>query len=151
MNAIHPGTSDATTFNGEEGLLSEVERLKKEKLLLEKQNKVMKKQASEIRENVQEMQEKYMTLESKAKKAAWNNQEHYTIPAFIDGIHGPSPLLKNAVKFYETHDGCPFHAIGCDQAANAECHGIWIRMGVPCENFAVKIKACMKSMNGLRK
>ena len=145
MTVIHPGSSEISHFK------SELDKLRKEKLLLEKQNKVIKKQASELRENFQEMREKYTVIESKVKNETASNQEHFTIPALIDGIHGPSLILTNAVKYYETHDGCPFLAIGCDHSSPAACHGIWIRMGVPCEPFAVKIKACMKSMNGMRK
>ena len=151
MTAIQPGTSEISLFKREESLLSELEKIKKEKLLLEKQNKVIKKQASELRENFQEMREKYTSIEKKQKKETERNQEHYTIPAFIDNTRGPSLFLKNAVKYCETHDGCPFQAIGCDQSLQAECNAIWIRMGVPCETFAAKIKTCMKSMNGMRK
>ena len=151
MTVIQSRTSDISLYKREENLLSELDKLKKEKLLLEKQDKVIKKQASELRDDFQEIREKYIVIESDLKKKAEKNQEHYTIPAFIDSIHGPSLLLKNAVKFYETHDGCPFQAIGCDQGSQAECYGIWVRMGVPCDTFAVKIKTCMKSMNGMRK
>ena len=151
MTAIDHGTNTASNFKREAVLMNEVDQLKKEKLLLEKQNKVIKKQASEIRDNFQEMREKYNAIESKLKDTTEKNQEHYSIPAFIDKTNGPSTLLKNAVKYCETHDGCPFLAIGCDQGKHAECHGIWVRMGVPCETFAGKIKTCMKSLNGISK
>lgn len=151
MNTVHLSTREAAPYNKDEKPLNELDKLKKEKLLLEKQNKVIKKQATELRENYQEMRTKYCALENKIQKEAEGNQEHYTIPNFIDGIHGPSLILKEAVKYCETHDGCPFLTIGCDYASPTECHGIWIRMGVPCEMFAGKIKTCMKSMNGIKK
>ncbi|HME50726.1 MAG TPA: hypothetical protein VKM55_00785 [Candidatus Lokiarchaeia archaeon] len=151
MTTVNPGMRETTLFKREERLLSELDKLKKEKTLLEKQNMVISKQATEIRENFQEMRAEYAALENKVKKEAEINKEQYMISAFIDGIHGPSSILKNAVKYCETHDGCPFLSIGCDQSSHAECHGIWVRMGVPCATFAGKIKTCMKSMNGLRK
>jgi len=151
MTAIDHGTRNTTLLKGEAGLLNELDSLKKEKLLLEKQNKVIKKQALELRENFQELQERCIALESTSNKPTEKYREHYTIPAFIDDANGPSLLLKNAVKYCETHDGCPFLSVGCDHASHTDCNGIWVQMGVPCEMFAGKIKVCMKSMNGLRK
>ncbi len=131
--------------------MNELDKLKKEKLLLEKQNNVLKKQAHEIRKDIQELHEKYATLDRNAKNDAMKNQEHYTVTEFIDGVDGPSSLLKNAILYRETHDGCPFLSIGCENAPENENSGIWIKMGVLCDTFAKKIKICMKSLNGISK
>lgn len=129
--------------------MTEKERLVKDRLLLDKERELLQRQASEIREEYQKMHEEHGQRDRKAATRSTKRAQH-SVQDFIDpkDANGYSPLLRDAMSFCETRDGCPFLGDGCKHDEMNTCRGVWIRMGATCTAFAEKIKPRIKSENG---
>jgi hypothetical protein len=120
----------------------EIEQNERERMLLKKEREVIMKQASEMRKEVKELHDQINLLE---RKGLAQPRERFAIVDLIGQSCNMSSLLQNAVQYCETHDGCPFHVLGCDSTVAASCGSIWIKMGSPCSKLAGKLKQAMKT------
>ena len=136
---------DTARRYGIDGQMTKKEQLAKERLLLEKERELMQRQASEIRDECQKMQERYTKSGAKAPVRGARPKQH-AVRDFIDpgDNDGYSKMLRDAITFCETHDGCPFFGERCKSDEATGCRGIWIKMGATCHVFADSIKRCIK-------
>lgn len=132
--------------------MTEKERLVKDRLLLEKERELMQRQASEIRDECQRMQERYTNTDKKVRINGVNSprSKQHAVQDFIDPENGDgyATLLRDAITFCETYDGCPFYGVGCKSDEATGCRGIWIKMGATCRVFADSIKLRIKEAIG---
>ncbi|MBN2153753.1 MAG: hypothetical protein JW839_20010 [Candidatus Lokiarchaeota archaeon] len=129
------------------GRLTEKERLVKERLLLEKEHEVVMRQASEVREEYRRLQGSNGDRPKRKVADASSGLRQLAVRDFIDhgNDSGYATMLRDAITFCETHDGCPFFAGRCTvDGAIAGCRGVWIKMGAPCPVFAENLKRCIK-------
>jgi hypothetical protein len=140
---------DIARRQGTDGRITEKERLVKERLLLEKERELMQRQASEIRDECREMQEQYTKSDTKDRIKGTRPKQH-AVRDFIDpgDSNEYAALLRDAITFCETHDGCPFFGERCKSDEASGCRGIWIKMGATCHVFADSIKRCIKEAIG---
>jgi hypothetical protein len=141
--------SDLAPRQGIEGKIAEKEKLLKERLLLEKERELLQRQASEVRDECQRMQDRYDSHDRKTRVNGARPKQH-AIRDFIDpkDENGYSALLREAIHFCETHDGCPFLGERCKHGETSGCRGIWIKMGSTCNIFADHVKPCIKEAIG---
>ncbi len=137
---------DIASGKGIGGRTTEKERLAKERLLLEKERELMQRQASEIRDECRKLQDKYDRQYRKSHVAAIK-PKHYVVRDFFDpkDDNGYAYLLRDAITYCETHDGCPFFEERCTVGDETTgCRGVWIKMGATCHVFAEHIKRGIK-------
>ncbi|MHA1799461.1 MAG: hypothetical protein ACTSVY_13530 [Candidatus Helarchaeota archaeon] len=123
----------------------ELKTIRKEIFLLRKQLTLIVDQIKEIKHKFSILEEKYERinniLDTTSKRIF---RDHYSLKDFFEKeTHELSPVLYNAIEYYETHDGCPFY-YQCGQRKFQECDGIWVKMGSPCSHFIKKIKSVKK-------
>lgn len=108
---------------------------------LERENVLLRKQAELIKLQVREVREEVRSIEARAGRAAPStSRETFTLSEFVPRKDGsPSTLLQEAIKFYETHDGCPLFEQGCTRE-DPGCNGVWVRMGHPCWQLVAHVK-----------
>jgi hypothetical protein len=140
---------DLARDRGIDGRMTAKERLGKERLLLEKERELIQRQASEVRDECQKLRDEYSSPARKTTVQGIKPKQH-AVRDFVDlaGSDGYAPLLRDAINFCETHDGCPFFGESCKSKEAAACRGIWIKMGAPCQVFAGTIKRCIKEAIG---
>lgn len=124
----------------------ERECLERERQLLEKQRELLQRQASEIRNEFQTMKDRRDVLDSPAKPTGATSSNRHRIADLIDlkDPDGYAALLRDAIKYFETRDGCPYLGEQCNSDEARTCHCVWIKMGVTCRVFAERIKKDIK-------
>lgn len=133
---------------GNEVTTTDIER---EKEILTKQKEVIKRQAEEMREEFQSMKHEYERT-VKREYGIPETVECYKIKDFMELVEDGTPkLLHEAIKYYESHDGCPFYKDKCNISKNPECKGIWVKMGSPCFQLVKNVKKYLKTFKDIEK
>ena len=127
---------EAGTF----GMLTEAER---ERLLKEKLERFRELQLEDIRQESRSMAERFEALKQQSEVPA---REVFTLSQFMPHAgESTSSLLQEAIKYFETHDGCPFHETDEMCARGCATDGVWVRMGHPCWEFVERVKEISKA------
>ncbi|MHA1794105.1 MAG: hypothetical protein ACTSVI_15795 [Promethearchaeota archaeon] len=108
--------------------------------LLNLEHRVMIRQMGEVRQELFDLKEKYESLleeiqDKHIKKRKLDVNDFIS----LDGEHESPDLLRNAILYYETRDGCPFYGDTCREGLVNNCLGVWINMGSPCPYFMEKL------------
>ncbi|MHA1680729.1 MAG: hypothetical protein ACTSUE_06960 [Promethearchaeota archaeon] len=129
------------TSNQKLNQLVEMTDMERENLILKKQQQVITIQRDEVRREFIEKIEELRDCQDYLAGKKVNPREKYTLEQFMEkSPGGGSLLLQEAMKFYETHDGCPLYECSCNQSARARCESVWIRMGLPCSHLMERLQ-----------
>nr|MDO8085973.1 hypothetical protein [Candidatus Sigynarchaeum springense] len=137
---------DSTRDKQVRSRITEKEQFAKERLLLDKERELIKRQASEIRNECQQLQDQYERQGKKPHVPSIKTRE-YLVNEFVDLKDGDgySALLRNAITYCETHNGCPFYSDHqAEKDPKNDCYGVWIKMGATCQRFADRMKQLIK-------
>lgn len=90
-------------------------------------------QSREVRDEIANMKLIGDSRGASSLQEPLGSKEKYSFTKFlILSPDGSSLLFQDAMKFYETHDGCPLYPDGCPHHEKVDCNGIWVKMGSPC-------------------
>lgn len=116
--------------------------LELENMLLRKQLACIARQAAEVREECAALKARVDTL------ARETSRDVFPLADFLPAVDGtPSRVLSESMRFYETHDGCPFFEDGCCNREPVRCGGVWIRMGHPCWQLVARVKEIARAVS----
>ncbi len=106
--------------------------------LLKLQRDVIERQTHEVQEEMAAMRKKIEHFVDSEAPA-----EQYSIDDFlVVGRDGSPKLLSDAMKYYETHDGCPWYT----SAENQQCKSVWARMGSICPVLVSNVKDILRNV-----
>ncbi|MFX0101786.1 MAG: hypothetical protein ACFFCS_19635 [Candidatus Hodarchaeota archaeon] len=145
------GDSNTRTTTSREDMGKQVEITDedREKQILVKQKEVIKRQAEEMREEFQSMREEYVKVVKNGSDEA-TNRECFKIDHFMElEPDGTPTILNTAIKYFESHEGCPFFKDKCELSENANCKGVWIKMGSPCFHLVKNVKKYIKTVKDI--
>jgi hypothetical protein len=118
-----------------ETIMHKFDEIEKENLLLRKEHELILRQSDELKQEVSSLQRRFDSME----KISDPTTQRFSIKDFAElSGDGTSKLLINAMKYAETHSGCPFYHDHCQ--GNDECGGVWVYLGSPCWTFVDRIK-----------
>nr|MDO8118960.1 hypothetical protein [Candidatus Sigynarchaeota archaeon] len=113
--------------------------IENERAMLKLQRDVIERQTHEVQKEMDEMRKKYAQVIDPESPAEVYSTEDFLVVG-RDG--SSSKLLSDAMKYYETHDGCPWY----EDAEHQHCKSVWARMGSICPVLVGHVKELARNL-----